>query len=126
MLMVGNYMSYDFPTYLQSAIGESVFGCKDYSAKTPECNRYNSYYPWLYSIYSFPNFILPLFGGFFIDKIGVRVGLIVFTGILMIGQLVCSMAGIFAGHWSNSTTVFVWFFIGRFIFALGGENQTVT
>ena len=30
-------------------------------------------YGWLYSIYSFPNIILPLFGGFMADKLGEQV-----------------------------------------------------
>lgn len=39
----------------------------------------------MYSIYSLPNCILPLFGGFFVDKLGIRLGNVVFTGILVIG-----------------------------------------
>jgi len=37
------------------------------------------------------------------------------------------MSGVFSGGWSgHPTTVFVFFYIGRFIFALGGENISVT
>ena len=39
----------------------------------------------LFSIYSFPNMVLPLLGGIFIDRIGIRVGLILFCMILTIG-----------------------------------------
>ena len=42
-------------------------------------------YSWLYSIYSFPNMILPLFGGFMVDKLGVRVGAFVFSLVLIVG-----------------------------------------
>jgi len=39
----------------------------------------------LYSIYSFPNMILPLFGGFMVDKLGVRVGAFIFSLVLIFG-----------------------------------------
>ena len=42
-------------------------------------------YSWLYSSYSFPNMILPLFGGFMVDKLGVRVGAFVFSLVLIFG-----------------------------------------
>jgi MFS family permease len=42
-------------------------------------------YSWFYSIYSFPNMILPLLGGFFVDKIGVRVAAFIFALIIMVG-----------------------------------------
>jgi hypothetical protein len=37
-------------------------------------------------VYSFPNIILPFFGGVLVDKIGVRFGIFVFSFILIIGQ----------------------------------------
>ncbi len=40
----------------------------------------------LYSVYSFPNIILPFLGGFLLDKIGVRYGIFIFTLVLIIGQ----------------------------------------
>lgn len=42
-------------------------------------------YSWLYSIYSFPNIIIPFFGGYFVDRIGVRKGIIIFSCFLLIG-----------------------------------------
>lgn len=54
-------------------------------------------YGWLYSIYSLPNIILPFFGGFFVDKIGVRKALVIFSCFLTIGQFICMFSGIFAG-----------------------------
>ena len=35
-------------------------------------------YNQLYSMYSYPNIILPLFGGMLIDKIGINISLIIF------------------------------------------------
>jgi MFS family permease len=42
-------------------------------------------YGWLYSIYSLPNIVLPFFGGFFVDKIGVGTALVIFASFLVIG-----------------------------------------
>jgi len=39
----------------------------------------------LYSIYSAPNIILPFFGGILIDKIGVRISILIFSSILILG-----------------------------------------
>lgn len=61
--------------------------------------------------------VLPLFGGIFIDKIGIRVGLILFTVVLTIGQLVFTIGG-----YKNSYAIMM---LGRFIFGLGGESMTV-
>ena len=43
-------------------------------------------YNLLYSVYSFPNIILPFIGGFLVDKLGVRFGIFLFSFILIIGQ----------------------------------------
>ena len=43
-------------------------------------------YQLLYSLYSFPNIVIPLFGGYFIDRLGKRQGLIIFAVIVTIGQ----------------------------------------
>ena len=47
----------------------------------------------LYTVYSLPNMILPIFGGIFLDQIGIRSGLILFTVILTFGQFVFTMGG---------------------------------
>lgn len=39
----------------------------------------------LYTVYSIPNMVLPIFGGVFLDKIGMRPGLLLFTSILTLG-----------------------------------------
>jgi len=39
----------------------------------------------LYSTYNFPNMILPLIGGYIVDKMGYRIGNIIFSSFLCIG-----------------------------------------
>lgn len=43
-------------------------------------------YQLLYSFYSFPNIILPLFGGYLIDRLGKRQGIVLFAVIVAVGQ----------------------------------------
>ena len=71
----------------------------------------------LYSIYSFPNVILPFFGGYFVDKIGVRVGIFLFSLLVAAGQ------AIFA--FGVSIKSYPIALLGRGIFGCGGESQNV-
>ena len=61
--------------------------------------------------------ILPLFGGVFMDKLGIRVGIPLFVLILAIGQFIFAIGGYKAS--------FSWMMTGRFIYGLGGENMLV-
>jgi MFS family permease len=72
----------------------------------------------LYSIYSWPNTVLALFGGFIVDRItGVRLGALIFCGLIWLGQFVFAL-----GVQSKSYPICV---LGRFLFGLGGESLTV-
>lgn len=81
-------------------------------------------YQLLYSIYSFPNIILPLFGGYFIDKLGKRTGIVIFACVVAIGQFIFAVST-HAAQGSEGFGKFLMIF-GRFIFGLGGENLAVT
>ena len=60
-----------------------------------------------------PNIILPLFGGFLIDKIGVRIGIFFFSLILVVGQFIFMIGSVSEAFWLM--------LFGRVIFGLGGE-----
>ncbi|EGR34415.1 major facilitator superfamily domain protein [Ichthyophthirius multifiliis] len=107
LVMIGSYMCYDFPSYLKSQVNKSL-------------NLTEFQYSLLYAVYSFPNIALPLFGGIFIDIVGVRKGIFIFTFILIIGQLLCSIGVL---HSVNNFSVIL---VGRVIFGLGGESLSVT
>ena len=67
-----------------------------------------------YSVYSFPNIVLPILGGYLVDMIGVRTGNFFFTLLVLIGQ------GVFAfGVMIKSYPIAL---LGRGIFGLGGES----
>jgi len=99
-----NYSSNN-PQALQPSI-QAVFGIED--------AKFNL----LYSVYSMPNVLLPLFGGLLADYIGVRFAVNLFGFLVFIGQ------GVFAlGAYNENFQLMV---VGRFLFGLGGESLTVT
>ena len=77
----------------------------------------SSHYSLLYTVYSLPNMVLPIFGGIFLDKIGIRTGLVLFCFILSVGQFIFTMGGYEANY--NEML------LGRFIFGMGGECMAV-
>jgi nitrate/nitrite transporter NarK len=70
-----------------------------------------------YSVYSLPNIVLPLFGGLLIDKLGIRVGLFLFSSIIAIGQAIFAFGVSSKQYWIA--------LLGRFVFGLGGETLGV-
>jgi nitrate/nitrite transporter NarK len=71
--LMGSYFCFDNPAPLKTKLTSPPFNFSP--------TQFNA----LYSIYSFPNMILPLVGGIAMDKLGVRLGLICFTVVLTIG-----------------------------------------
>ena len=68
----------------------------------------------LNAIYSFPNIIMVLVGGFIIDRFGTRISVFIFTVLIMIGALVTAIQG-----------ELLTMAIGRLIFGLGAESMTL-
>lgn len=71
-LIVGTYYCYDNPAEL-----ESIF--------ISELKITEKEYTYLYSIYSAPNIVIPLFTGVLIDRIGLETGLIVVNFLSIAG-----------------------------------------
>ena len=68
MIIIGGYYSTDFPTELETVI-------------TKKFNISESTYSLMYSGYSLPNMVLPLFGGVIMDKYGTGKFMILLAGI---------------------------------------------
>lgn len=105
LITFGSYFSYDCiaatSTYLQSDMGLSNLQIQAF-----------------YSIYSFPNTVLTLFGGLILDKyLGIKLGGIVMAGLIFVGQSVLALGASLRHYWLMM--------VGRAIFALGGENLGV-
>jgi MFS family permease len=107
ILMIGNYYCYDIPAAMKTQLD-------DYMGNP---SNFETYFSLLYTLYSIPNIILPFFGGFFVDKVGVRLCLIIFVVLIAAGQVVFAF-GVSIKSWPVM-------FIGRIIYGFGGESISV-
>lgn len=78
--VLGSYFCYDNPGPLETQLEHDL-------------NLDSAHFSLLYTVYSMPNMVLPILGGIFLDKIGIRSGLLLFTVILTIGQGVFMIGG---------------------------------
>lgn len=72
----------------------------------------------LFSIYSFPNIVLPILGGILIDKIDAECGTLIFLVIQIVGQSFFAVACSLSPYHHNYELMLS----GRFFFGLGGES----
>ena len=101
LAMFGNYYIYDSISPLADLLKEQL-GFSDSNIGL------------LNAIYSFPNIIMVLIGGFIIDRIGTRKSVFIFTVLIMIGAVVTAIKG-------DLVTMAT----GRLIFGLGAESMIV-
>lgn len=107
LMMIGNYYCYDIPAALHSQMNE-YFG---------KPSDFETYFSLLYTVYSVPNVILPFFGGYFVDKWGSRLCLIIFASFITAGQAITAF-GLSLKSWPIM-------FVGRVVFGIGGESMGV-
>ena len=74
----------------------------------------------LYSVYSWPNVVLPFLGGYLSDRLGVRLMLLVFLLFIALGQVVFALGASLKG---DAAWQVMW--VGRTIFGFGGESLSV-
>ena len=103
-MMMVDYYCYDTPAALKSQL-------EDYMGSPA---NFETLYALLYSVYAFPNILLPFFGGYFICRLGARVCLLVFILLEVCGQLTFAF-GIAQKSWAV-------ILLGRTIFGLGGSK----
>jgi len=105
LLGFGSYFCFDNPGALQSELKESM-------------NMTTAQFANLYSWYSWPNVVLPVVGGFLMDRVlGIRFGTMLFALIIVMGQGIFSLGGFLDRLWVME--------IGRFVFGIGGESLAV-
>mmetsp|Transcript_15707 Transcript_15707/g.23004 ORF Transcript_15707/g.23004 Transcript_15707/m.23004 type:complete len:196 (+) Transcript_15707:70-657(+) len=107
LMMVGPYYCVDIAAALKSQI-DDYFG---------NSNDYEVNFSLLYTLYAAPNVILPFFGGYTVDRFGVRMCLLLFVSLITLGQTIFSF-GISIKSWPVM-------FVGRLVFGFGGESFTV-
>jgi len=106
-LLVSVYYCYDNPSALESQMTDP----------NGDFRLTNVNFNLLYSVYSFPNIVLPLIGGLMIDFVGVRAAILLFCVFLIIGQLLVMLGGIYMEYWL--------LLLGRVFFGFGGETVIV-
>ncbi|CAG2117579.1 unnamed protein product, partial [Medioppia subpectinata] len=103
---LGNYFCYDAPGSLQ----EQTIADMDINT---------TQFGLLYSLYNWPNVVLSLFGGFLVDRLlGIKLGAIIFACFTFTGQFLVGLGAYLNLFWLMC--------LGRFVFAIGGENLAVT
>ena len=121
-------MSHDYPVYISYRIKKNMFHFDELTDREDSDTGILALfkYNFLFSIYSFPNFILPLIGGLIIDKIGVRTALVILSGLVALGTSICAFSGIISGtpDFSSDYAYYI-MLIGRFIYAMGAESLLI-
>lgn len=100
----GAYFSFDNPAILESDIEEKL----DVS---------QTKYSLLYSLYSMPNMVLPFLAGMLFDYIGFDKGILITTGLVLVGQCLAAFGG-----FQESFNVIL---TGRLMFGFGAETLWV-
>ena len=106
ILMGGNHYCCDQPASLYQQFSDHM---NDSNSST-----FETYFNLLYTCYSIPNIVLPLFGGGLVDQHGAWRSLILFCFCMVIGQCVFAI-GVQCKSW-------VCMLVGRTIFGMGGES----
>jgi fucose permease len=104
LFSIGSYFAYDSVGVVQKQIVQ-YFGITD------------GQFGLLYSVYSFPNIILPFFGGFILDYVGLPIGTMITCSLVTIGAFIVAMAPHMDSFWLM--------LVGRFIFGVGAETSYV-
>lgn len=105
-MMFGSYYFFD----QMSSIGAK--GLSDYGIKITDAE-----FGVLQSVYSFPNIVLPLIGGMFLDRIGFRIAIMALCGLVLSGQIIFSIGILSKQFWLM--------IIGQLVFGIGGESLNV-
>eukprot|EP01017_Pseudomicrothorax_dubius_P025115 TRINITY_DN2680_c0_g3_i1.p1 TRINITY_DN2680_c0_g3~~TRINITY_DN2680_c0_g3_i1.p1 ORF type:complete len:481 (-),score=131.68 TRINITY_DN2680_c0_g3_i1:93-1535(-) len=111
LVLFSDYYCIDIPAVLKSAFLSQI-GVMDANANAEYI------FDLFYSVYSFPNIVLPFLGGLLVDRLGDRVMTIVFSLLLTAGQLLFQY-GASAGNIAAMIA-------GRLVFGLGGESINIT
>ena len=111
----GGYYWYDIPTASKSTIQTTIID-KDDKHKESKFNQ-------LCAITAYTSLILPAFGGYLIDNIGLRTWFMIFSLLVTLGQFVFMIATMINSD--NKTPIYITALIGRLIFGTGRESLDV-
>jgi len=126
--LVGNYYAYDGPTATQEQLAAHFYPNANATSSDDDAggaaatdpSSFQFRYNLLYSVYSWPNIVLPFFGGYLCDRLGVRLMLVVFLLFITLGQAVFALGASLSG-----STAWYTMWLGRTVFGFGGESLCV-
>eukprot|EP01062_Namystynia_karyoxenos_P019121 TRINITY_DN17166_c0_g1_i2.p1 TRINITY_DN17166_c0_g1~~TRINITY_DN17166_c0_g1_i2.p1 ORF type:complete len:666 (+),score=179.10 TRINITY_DN17166_c0_g1_i2:71-2068(+) len=107
--LLGNFYCYDNPAALKEHL-RGLFHEMD-------AETFETRFQLLYSVYSFPNIVLPFFGGLLADRIGTRPTYLLFGAVITVAQTVFALGA--------SLRSYGLMLAGRAIHGLGGEILVV-
>jgi MFS family permease len=127
--LFGNYYVYDNPTAVEQQLADKYGGVRgnatvavDDDGSNSDASSFSFKYNLLYSLYSWPNVVLPFLGGWLSDKLGVRLMTVVFICLCSLGQLIFAIGcSLDAGN--KAAWPIMW--MGRIVFGFGGESLSV-
>lgn len=113
-LTFGSYYIYDFPGSLGTGHKGTIQQWFEHNHKTYNQEDNQA----LYSVYSWPNTVLAIFGGLLIDKyLGLRRAMLLFTTLIFVGSVLFYIGVICVN--------FPLMLFARVVFGLGGESLSV-
>ncbi|CAI2366563.1 unnamed protein product [Moneuplotes crassus] len=107
-LMFGGYFCMDQPNALSKHLEATLTG--------ESSMKYNM----LYSVYAYPNIIMPFFGGVFIDRVGLKSALNILFTLCIVGQGFFAFGGYIEGSHGYTMALF-----GRCLFGMGNESLNI-
>mmetsp|Transcript_1615 Transcript_1615/g.4403 ORF Transcript_1615/g.4403 Transcript_1615/m.4403 type:complete len:498 (+) Transcript_1615:66-1559(+) len=104
MLTFGSYMVFDMPGTLEEPIEDAL------SIGTTKFGLF-------YSLYAWTNALFVILAGILIDRLNTRVGVLLFTLLILSGQSLFALGGTVKSYWVMC--------VGRFVFGSGGGSVTI-
>ena len=119
LLMTAEYYSIDIPAALHQELKDYLSGpTSPSSAETGNTgSTFELQFNLLYTVYSMPNMLLPLAGGFVVDRVGPTYCMIGYSLCVWLGQTLFAI-GLEQKSWSLML-------LGRTVFGIGGESICV-
>lgn len=124
--LFGSYYVYDIPAATEVPFSQYMEGGNatstddDSDDSSGSASDFSFRFNLLYSVYSWPNVVLPFLGGFISDKLGVRLMMVVFLALITLGQFITAFGSTLTGDAAWYTM-----FVGRTVFGFGGESLSV-
>ncbi|ELU06449.1 hypothetical protein CAPTEDRAFT_21878 [Capitella teleta] len=130
MLTFGSYFCFDMPSVLQGQFQNAT--CDPHNSTSNQSQHNQSCcddclgmspddYNLLYAIYAWTNAVIVIGAGFFIDKLGNRIGVLIFSFLCVLGSSTFAAGAFFKG----SKGMLPLMLIGRLLFGSGNGSLTI-